>query len=345
MSNRTAIVIVNWNCWEDTVRCINACGQLSEFNGAVIVVDNGSTDASFLKLQDWAAGLCDVATTSSNSEISALERKGPEPLKFTGAFDEKSLAQRVGGEGLDQRGWYLINAFKNSGFGAGNNVGLRVAMQDSRCDLFWCLNADAIPAMESWAELASACGGMSTPCVSGSVLLNYDQPDSIQTIGSSFSKDTLLVSYQYVNKPLDVLKDLPETLLVGYPIGASLLINRAFIELHGYFDERYFLYYEEPDLVVRLKTVRQSFVCTKSLIYHKGGQTTGGGSSVKDRSLLADYQYNRSRMILARKIGGKTLLLTVLVAMYSILRRIRSGRIDLAKKVIPACFDGWCSAR
>ena len=186
---------------------------------------------------------------------------------------------------------------------------------------------------------------MKTPCVSGSVLLNYDQPESIQTIGSSFSKDTLLVSYQYVNKPLEVLNSLPEMHLVGYPIGASLLLNRAFIEIHGYFDERYFLYYEEPDLVVRLKAARQSFVCTKSLVYHKGGQTTGGGSSVKDRSLLADYEYNRSRMILAKKIGGKTLLLSALAAMYSIVRRIRSGRFDLAKKVIPACIDGWRCAR
>lgn len=341
----SVIVLVNWNSWEDTARSINACGHLSDFDGALLVVDNGSTDYSLRKLQDWSAGLLEVATTSSNPGISSLEHKACEPLQFMGTFDEAALAQRISREGFAQRSWYLIDAVQNRGFGAGNNIGLRVAMQDPRCRLFWCLNTDAIPESRAWIELATVCGEMSTPCVSGSVLLNYDQPESIQTIGSSFSRDTLLVSYQYVNKPLEVLKGLPETLLVGYPIGASLLVNRAFIELHGYFDERYFLYYEEPDLVVRLKTVRQSFVCTNSLVYHKGGQTTGGGSSVKDRGLQADYQYNRSRMILARKIGGKTLLLTALVAMYSILRRIRSGRIDLAKRVIPACIDGWCSAR
>lgn len=338
------IIIVNWNSWEDTARCINACGHLVGFDGAVIVVDNGSTDDSLKQLQAWSQGLVNIQTTSRTAEIAALEQPASQPLLFMGIGDELKLSREIEINGLGQRGWYLVDAGKNEGFGAGNNIGLRLAMKDRACSLFWCLNADAIPQRSAWVELASGCGQIVSPCVAGAVLLNYDQPDTIQTVGSAFSKTTLVASFLHGNEPISILDDLPEKLSVGYPSGASLVLNRAYIEKFGYFDETYFLYYEEPDLVVRLKDATQSFVCTRSRVYHKGGQTTGGGGCVKDRSPLADYEYNRSRMILAKKLGGWIVPLMVLAVTLSILRRIRYGRLDLARRVILACVDGWRSA-
>lgn len=341
----SAIIIVNWNCWEDTARCINACGHLTDFEGAVIVVDNGSTDDSLQKLQAWASELVVVNPTSTEQRISILEERSVAPLQFVGVFNQCTLSQKIAGEGLVDRGWYLVDAGQNRGFGAGNNIGLSAAMLDKRCALFWCLNADAIPQPEAWKALSQNCAKLATPCVSGSVLLNYDRPETIQTIGSSISWSTLLVAYQHINEPVASLKKQPETFLVGYPIGASLLLNRCFIEQCGCFDERYFLYYEEPDLVARLESPEQSFVCTRSRVYHKGGQTTGGGSSLADRGARADFEYNRSRMILARKISGITAPLAMLVAFVSILKRIIAGRFDLAKTVVAASLNGWHCAR
>jgi GT2 family glycosyltransferase len=345
MPKTAVIVIVNWNCWEDTARCINACGHLIDFFGSVLVVDNGSTDESLRKLKEWGAGLLEVSTTSKTPKIGYLETASNEPLAFGGLFDEPMLSQKIEKEGLASRSWYLVDAKENAGFGAGNNVGLRIAMRDPRCSLFWCLNADAIPGSDSWKEFFSVCNRYAEAFISGSVLLNYDGPDSVQTIGSSFSRSTLLVSYQYENEPVATLNTLPEKIAVGYPIGASLLINRKFLEQHGFFDERYFLYYEEPDLVVRLEKPDLSFVCTRSMVYHKGGQTTGGGDSILNRSRLADYQYNRSRMILARKLGGITIFLSAFAAFYSIFKRMLCGRFDLARSVIPASIEGWRCAR
>lgn len=336
-----AIVIVNWNCWEDVARCISACGHLRDFTGSLIVVDNGSTDSSVDMLQEWGAGNLEIPSTSTVEEIQRLEKKAESPLQFAGLFKEQSLSCAIESVGLASRTWYLVQSEKNSGFGAGNNVGLRIAMLDPDCVAFWCLNADAIPRPDSWAALAKFCESEIKPIVSGSVLLNYDRADTIQTIGSEFSRHTLLVSYKNVNEPVATLNGMPEKQSVGYPIGASLLINRPFIEKHGYFDERFFLYYEEPDLVIRLENSANSFVCTRSQVYHKGGQTTGGGKGLMDRGLRADYEYNRSRMILAKKIGGLTVLLAGLAAMISMLKRLCVGRVDLAKRVLPACVDGW----
>lgn len=345
MANRTAIVIVNWNCWEDTARCINACSSMLGFDGTVIVVDNNSTDESLKCLRDWAAGIRDVNPTSLNPDIAMLEDAPCDPLRFMGTGDEQALSGQIDQNGLGSRTWYLVSSSVNGGFGAGNNVGLRLAMRDNDYSLFWCLNADAIPETAAWRELVSVCGDLTMPFVGGSVLLNYNRPDTIQTVGSSFSRSTLVVSYQYVNEQVTRLSRLSARVTVDYPIGASLVLNRAYLERYGYFDERYFLYYEEPDLAVRLNDSKQCFVCTRSLVYHKGGQTTGGGSSVKDRGLHADYEFNRSRMILARKLGGRTVLLAILATVYSIARRIRCGRLDLAKRVVPACVDGWRCAR
>ncbi len=345
MSSMSAIVIVNWNCWEDTARCINACGHLASFNGVVIVVDNGSTDYSLKNLQDWSQGLLAVPATSPSSEITFLEQPALDPLRFIGMGDETSLSEKIKLTGLVARSWYLVDAGKNGGFGAGNNVGLRLALCDPKCNLFWCLNADAIPQRAAWAELAAVCDRLSSPCVAGSVLLNYDRPDTIQTVGSTLSKTTLKVDYQQVNEPVNLLETLRQVLPVGYPIGASLMLNRLFLIKHGDFDERYFLYYEEPDLVVRLEDCAQSFICTRSRVYHKGGQTTDGGSSVADRSARADYEFQRSKVILARKIGGLAALLVFFAALVSIIRRLRQGRGDLAKAIPRAFVDGWCCVK
>lgn len=345
MSASSVIVIVNWNCWEDTARCINACGHLADFEGAVLVVDNGSTDDSLKNLQAFSAGLLKALPTSSDHCISLLEQRSNDPLRFIGLFDENLLSRKISSDGLEKRGQYLIASRENKGFGAGNNIGLRIAMLDRQCTLFWCLNADAIPEPQAWAAIKAHCEKSEEPCVSGSVLLNYDRPETIQASGSKISWSTLQVSYLNSNQPVVALSALPETIRVGYPIGASLVVNRSFIERCGYFDERFFLYYEEPDLVVRLKSPAQSFVCSRSLVYHKGGQTTGGGSSLADRARLADYQYSRSRIILARKIGGKTLLLSSMMVILSLLKRLAAGRFDLAQNVIRASLEGWRCAR
>src|SRR3990172_7762179 len=40
------IVVVNWNGWQHTVRCLDSLRRLDYPNYRVIVVDNGSTDGS-----------------------------------------------------------------------------------------------------------------------------------------------------------------------------------------------------------------------------------------------------------------------------------------------------------
>lgn len=46
-----AIILLNWNGWKDTLRCLSSVGKLDYRNKRVIVVDNGSTDDSVARIR------------------------------------------------------------------------------------------------------------------------------------------------------------------------------------------------------------------------------------------------------------------------------------------------------
>lgn len=336
----TAIVIVNWNGWEDTVRCIAACGHLEGFEGAVLVVDNGSTDGSFDQLVAWCRGEFDVPSTSSDTQIAALEQRPAIPLNLVVAGEAMKVAERIRCDGLVSRGLYIVRSEDNRGFGGGNNVGLRLAILDPGCQLFWLLNSDAIPESDALKALESVCLPISQPFVFGSVLLNYNEPLTVQALGSSVSFLTLKTTHLLANAALNVLDSYDAVQPIGAPIGAAMMINRSYIERFGMFDERMFLYYEEQDFVSRLPD-RKSFVCTRSRVYHKGGQSGNKWVSVAARSVKADYEFLKSRAILARKIGGLTAWMSLWATVFSLGRRLAVGRIDLAKSALLAFVDGW----
>ena len=48
---RAAVIIVNWNGWEDTVACLDSCAGLDYPDREMIVVDNGSADDSVARIR------------------------------------------------------------------------------------------------------------------------------------------------------------------------------------------------------------------------------------------------------------------------------------------------------
>src|ERR1700733_11962673 len=108
-SERTASVyciVVNWNGWADTLRCLESFEANFYDNVQLIVVDNGSPDDSVSRLR---------------SEFPNLE---------------------------------IIESKVNLGFGSGNNLGIRYALQ-SNAKYVWLLNNDTIIQPNTLAELVS----------------------------------------------------------------------------------------------------------------------------------------------------------------------------------------------
>ena len=55
-NSRVAIIILNWNGWEDTIECLESLYQINYPNYNVILVDNASSDESLKKIKEYAEG-------------------------------------------------------------------------------------------------------------------------------------------------------------------------------------------------------------------------------------------------------------------------------------------------
>ena len=56
MEPNVAIIILNWNGWEDTIECLESLYQINYHNYQIIVVDNGSENISIKKIKDYCLG-------------------------------------------------------------------------------------------------------------------------------------------------------------------------------------------------------------------------------------------------------------------------------------------------
>jgi GT2 family glycosyltransferase len=75
--------------------------------------------------------------------------------------------------------------------------------------------------------------------------------------------------------------------------GCCMLIKKAVFEKVGYFDDKYFLYYEDADLSMRAKRKGFNIIYVpKSFIWHKNAGSAGGSGST-----LQDYYITRNRLM------------------------------------------------
>ncbi len=55
-----AVIILNWNGWEDTIECLESLYQINYPNYNVILVDNASEDNSIEKIREYCAGKLEI---------------------------------------------------------------------------------------------------------------------------------------------------------------------------------------------------------------------------------------------------------------------------------------------
>lgn len=81
-----------------------------------------------------------------------------------------------------------------------------------------------------------------------------------------------------------------------FATGACAMISKEVIEKVKGFDERYFLYYEDGDLNMRVRKYGyQPFFCAKGIIWHNNAGSSSSGSE------LQDYYISRNRLLFGFK--------------------------------------------
>ncbi len=163
----------------------------------------------------------------------------------------------------------LIALNSNTGFSAGNNVGVK----NARGDLIVFLNPDTTVEKNWLSALVEKIYGDDRIGACSSKVLYIDDRSTINTVGGWWSIVGIPGSMGEGMEKDDV-DDGMETF---FPTGSSMIIRKEFYKKLGGFDNDYFMYCEDADLGWRLLNRNYKVVlASNSIAYHKVG------GSIKD---------------------------------------------------------------
>jgi len=213
---------------------------------------------------------------------------------------------------VKERGWRdrvaVSPSERNGGFSYGVNRGVRLGLaEDPPPDYFYLLNSDARVEPGAIARLVAFLDAHPTVGIAGSYIFG---PDG-ETHGTAFRFPGLLshlesalgigpvsrlLSRWVVSMPVPT-----EPARVDWLAGASMLVRREVFETIGFFDENFFLYYEETDFCLRARRAGiETWYVPASRVEHVGAASTGWKDFSKPRSA---YWFEGRRYYLAKNHG------------------------------------------
>ncbi|MBV8465239.1 MAG: glycosyltransferase family 2 protein [Burkholderiales bacterium] len=291
MRRATAVVIVNWNNWRDTIACLDSLVCTLGSADTVIVCDNGSTDGSLDMLQKWARGEHDAATPP----FIAQSTKRPLP------FVHYERGQAESGGKPDDPQFVLVSTGANLGFAGGCNVGLRYALARDYA-YCWLLNNDTVVTPTTLPALRQRMDEDETIGMCGSTLAYLHEPDTVQALGGAqYDPARGTGKHIGVGQPIRANYDISAVeAQIDYVVGASMLVSNRFLRTVGLMAEDYFLYYEEIDWACRARGRFRCGWAPASVVYHKEGGSIGSSHRTRPSATSLHYLY-RNRLHFARK--------------------------------------------
>jgi GT2 family glycosyltransferase len=189
----------------------------------------------------------------------------------------------------------LVRSPQNRGFGAGNNIGARLA----RGQYLFLLNTDTILTSDLLPSLVALMEQDEGIGIVGPQLRNLDGSFQLSTspaLGIWGESRALQQQRQYRRQQLS--QQFNHQQRVDIVIGAALLIRQSLFEVLGGFDERFFMYFEESDLCQRARDQGWKIIYTPAAsLVHLGGYSVGktpdGLRLEYRRSQLYYYQKHR----------------------------------------------------
>jgi len=228
----------------------------------------------------------------------------------------------------------IIENGENLGFAEGNNVGIRRAMDDG-ADYVLLLNNDTVVDLEFLGELVKVAEGDERIGAVQAKILMKDEPKLIDSTGIMFIHKIIAINRGYGEKA-----DQYTQLDVIYgPCAAAALYRRNVFEMIGMFDERFFVYYEDVDIAIRMKSA--GYICKyvpNAIVYHKHSASSGMYSPLKA------YFLNRNRILYVFKKSFSQPLLYKAIAIVMVFTQIFSyiihGRLNCIVPSIKGLKDG-----
>jgi GT2 family glycosyltransferase len=193
----------------------------------------------------------------------------------------------------------VLEAGENRGFTGGNNLGIQYALKTG-ADYILCLNNDTVVAPDFLGPLVQALEDDPQAGLAVSQIFLYGHDSEALYVGADcdFGADALRVQ----KGPVWHVMPTPELLQRTQPYetavatGCALLARAEVMRQLGGFDDRYFAYFEDADLSLRVAALGlRRLVVPQSRVWHKEGRSTGGALSptalfylVRNTRLLAE---------------------------------------------------------
>lgn len=258
MKNTTAIIILNYKNYQDTVNCINSITNSANKDFFIVVVDNASNNNSLHEIEARISQDNDVQYWQGQTEFST--------------------------------GVLLVENKVNSGYAAGNNVGLKIASQLGAKYLM-VLNNDTLFSDHSLDKLKRVLDTNKDVLCSGPVLLKGDgtldyncakrRPTPIDFFRFSYFGQWLKTStwrknYYYMIKSPQLSSETEVDIISG----SCMLFDGEKFKAIGFFDENTFLYYEEAIIHEKARKNNYKLVLVPDAkVIHLGAQSTTGHST------------------------------------------------------------------
>jgi GT2 family glycosyltransferase len=315
-SSNIAVIVLNFNGSEDTLACLESLTKNGELKCEIIVVDNGSTDSSVSRLDDWA-------------------RKKNIPIQSTKNLLEKGYVTETSPPASDRPKLSLIQTGANLGFAGGNNVGIRYALK-REVEYFLLLNNDTVvpPGVVSHLILAAR---EEKAGIVGTRICCFDRPEHVWFLGGEFR----WWNSRMRQKASRGSEENSVVLPTDWVTGCCMLVHRSVFERIGLLDENAFFYREDVDFCERAAEAGiRRVVATGTTIYHKVSRSAGSDTP------FTWYHYTKSRLYFHRKHHSAYSHVAFL-ALFLFSRVARSlvwlvlGRLDLVHATWRAVLDAY----
>jgi len=320
---KVAIIILNWNGWQDTIECLESVERLTYPNYEVVLVDNGSVDDSVARIREWV--------------MNRPRQGGPAQELSEGVSTMLPHHVRVV---LVTDKLTLIRSDENLGFPGGCNLAIDFALtRDPLIGFAFLLNNDA----RVEPHCLSACVAVAEKedaAIAGAIIVSEDG-SQILASGTWF--------------PLELFKAIsPQRHIMSVncrPVdmvaGAAVLLRRDILDRRkkelGYFlDPTLFMYGEEVELCVWAKKRGYRIIVVGSAtVRHRLTGASGGCFSS-----LAYYYITRNRVHLARRLlptWGRVLfhLWYSPSRIIRAIQRMLQGKPKVSKAILDGLIDGY----
>jgi len=196
----------------------------------------------------------------------------------------------------------LIESGSNLGYAAGNNVGIKHAL-DHESDFIWIVNPDIQLQPSSLVVFLKAAdrhpqAGIFTPNIYFSPGYEFHSDrytkdelgKVIWSAGGLIDWANLITSHRGVDE-VDI-GQYNSDLVVDFATGASIFLRQGVLTKVGLINPQYYLYYEENDLCQRARKAGFKIIYVPdSVAWHANAQAAGIGST------LQDYYISRNRLL------------------------------------------------